>query len=24
VIADDWLCDEFDFSRKARGKHADN
>ncbi len=21
VILDDWLCDEFGFSRRARGKH---
>jgi len=23
VIMDDWLCDEFGFSRKPRGKYAD-
>lgn len=22
VIFDDWLCDEFKFSRKAKGKHT--
>lgn len=22
VILDDWLCDEFGFSRRPRGKHA--
>lgn len=23
VILDDWLCDEFSFSRRPRGKYAD-
>jgi len=23
VILDDWLCEEFGFSRKARGKYTD-
>lgn len=22
VIFDDWLCEEFKFSRKAKGKHV--
>ena len=24
VILDDWLCEEFGFSRKARGKYIEN
>ncbi len=24
VLFDDWLCDTFGFSRKGRGKYADD